>query len=115
LNQTSLDGGYTRTIDELLHKTTGGVFQYIGRERQKRMRCLIRENLFKRIFNFWREKEPDLVRLENYTLKVQFRDSAQRVNFLDWLEDYNRTDFSTATPPPEESVPLLRMMESCQH
>ena len=111
LNLTSLDNAYTRTIDDLLHKTTDGIFQYIGRERQLRMRRLIRENLFKRIFTFWSEKEPNLVRLENDTLKVQFRDTVQRDDFLNWLEDYKRTGFSTATPPPEEPLPLLKMME----
>ena len=105
LNLTSPDGGYTRTIDELLVKTTDGVFQYIGRERQLRMRRLIRENLFKRISTFWKDKEPNLARLENDTLKVQFRDARQREDFLDWMEDYKRTGFSAATPLPEEALP----------
>jgi hypothetical protein len=75
------------------------------------MRRLIRENLFKRIFAFWREKEPGLVRLEDDALYVQFRDATQQAVFLDWLEDYKRTDFSTAAPPPEEPLPLLKMMQ----
>ena len=112
LNLTSPGIDYTRTIDDLLQKTTDGIFQYIGRERQLRMRRLIRENVFRRIFTFWREKEPNLVRLQTDTLKVQFRDDAQRETFLDWLEDYKRTDFSKATPPPEEPLPLLKMMET---
>lgn len=61
-------------------------------------------------FAFWREKEPELVRLEDGTLKVQYRSAAQQAAFLDWLEDYQRTDFSTATPPLEEPLPLLDMM-----
>jgi hypothetical protein len=75
------------------------------------MRRLVRENLFKRVFTFWREKEPGLVRLEDDTLKVQYRDATQQESFLDWLEDFKRTGFSAATPPPEESLPLLTMME----
>jgi hypothetical protein len=114
LNLTPAGGLYARTIDDLLHKTTDGVFQYIGRERQKRMRRLIRENLFKRIFTWWHDKAPGLVRLDDDTLKIQFRDATQQATFLDWLEDYKRADFSTATPPPEEPLPLLRMMETQQ-
>lgn len=110
LNLTPWDSGYTRTIEDLLRKTTDGVFQYIGRERQLRMRRLIRENLFKRIATFWREKEPGLVILENDTLMVQFRNSVQREAFLDWLEDYRRTDFKTTTPP-EDDMPLLKLID----
>ncbi len=110
LNLSPWDAVYTRSLDNLLEKTTDGIFQYLGRERQKHMRRLVRENIFKRIYTFWREKEPDLVRLEDGTLKVQYRSAAQQEAFLDWLEDYQRTDFSTATPPPEEPLPLLDMM-----
>ncbi len=111
LNQNPTSNLYTRTIDDLLLKTTDGIFQYIGRERQRTMRRLIRENLFKRIFSFWREKEPGLVRLEGDTIEVSFRDAVQRGQFLDWLEDYKRTIFSTAPLPIEEPLPLLKMME----
>ncbi len=107
---TPADTVYVRNIDDLLIKTTDGVFEYIGRERQKRMRRLIRENIFKRIFSFWREKEPHLVRLENDTLRIEFRGDAQREAFLDWLEDGKRTSFSTDAPPPEEPLPLLKKM-----
>jgi hypothetical protein len=111
LSLAPLDAVYSCTLDRLLLTTTDGVFEYIGRDRQKRMRRLIRENLFKRIFGFWREKEPGLVRLEEDTLKIQYRSASQQAAFLDWLEDCKRTDFSAATPPPEEALPLLRMME----
>ena len=102
---------YVRTLDQLLLATTDGIFQYIGRDRQKSMRRLIRDNIFKRIFAFWKKDEPGLVRIEDDTLKVQFRDAAQQEDFLDWLEDCKRTDFKATTPPPEE-MPLLRLMET---
>ncbi len=111
LSLTPIDAVYVRTLDQLLQATTDGIFQYIGGARQKSMRHLIRDNIFKRIFAFWREKEPGLVRLEERTITVQFRDAAQQEAFLDWLEDCKRTDFKVTTPPPEE-VPLLNMMES---
>ncbi len=112
LNQSPWDAVYSRTLDELLRTTTDGVFDYMGKERRKRMRRLIRENLFKRIFSYWRDKDPGLVRLEDDTLKVQFRDTTQHEIFLDWLEDCKRTNFSTGSPPSEEPLPLLRMMEA---
>lgn len=112
LNQNPTSSRYTRTIDDLLLKTTDDIFQYIGRERQRTMRRLIRENVFKRIFTFWREKEPGLVRLEGDTIEVSFRDAVQRASFLDWLEDYKRTAFSAEPPPPEEQLPLLKMMQT---
>lgn len=114
MNLSPADKVYARTLDELLRTTTDGVFEYIGRDRQKRMRRLIRENIFRRLFTFWREKEPGLVRMEDNTLKIQFRDASQRETFLDWLEDYKRADFNTNTPPPEEPLPLLQMMEEKQ-
>ena len=112
LNLTAPGSDYSSTLDDLLLKTTDGIFEFIGGGRQRGMRRLIRENLFRRILTCWREKDPNLVRLENDTLKIQYRDHAQREAFLDWLEDWKRTSFSTATPPPEESLPLLKMMEN---
>jgi len=112
LNLTAPGSDYSSTLDALLLKTTDGIFEFIGGGRQRGMRRLIRENLFRRILTYWREKDPNLVRLENNTLKIHYRDDAQREAFLDWLEDYKRTGFSTATPPPEEPLPLLKMMES---
>lgn len=111
LNLAPIDGIYSRTIDQLLRTTTDGVFEFIGQDRRKRMRRLIRENIFKRIFSFWRDKASGLVSLEDDTLKIQYRDDTQRTDFLDWMEDCKRTGFSTATPPPEEALPLLQMME----
>lgn len=110
LHRFPVGAEYARTVDELLLTTTAGVFQYIGSERRKTMRHLIRANLFRRIFRVWRDKAPGLVHLEEDVLKVQFRDERQREEFLDWLEDAKRTDFSTSTPP-EEALPLLQMME----
>lgn len=110
LNRSSWDTVYTRTLDGLLEETTDGVFRYVGGDRRKRMRRLVRENLFKRIFGFWREKEPGLVCLADDTLKVQYRDASQQEALLDWLEDYRRVGFCTATPPQEEPLPLLQMM-----
>jgi hypothetical protein len=111
LNLASVESGYACTIDELLLKTSDGVFQFLGRDRQVRMRRLIRENIFKRIVAFWQEKTPGLVKLENDAFTVDYRDSAQREAFLEWLEDYKRTSFSVDSPLPEEDLPLLKLME----
>lgn len=111
LNLSTTSSTYTRNIDDLLHKTSDGVFQYLGRDRQRRMRRLIRENLLKRIASFWREKTPGLVQLDNDMLKVTFRDADERDKFLAWLEDYKRTSFDATKPEHEEPLPLLQMME----
>ena len=102
LHRCPVGAEYVRSADELLYKTTDGVFQYIGHKRQKDMRRLVRGILFRRIFDFWLSKAPGLVRLEESTLRIQFRDAAQRDEFLDWLEDFKRTLFATSTPPPEQ-------------
>ncbi len=110
IQQTAAGEIYSRTIRDLLLNTTDGIFQYIGRDRQLRMCRLVRENIFKRILSYWKERIPDLVSLDSDSLIVRFADSARREQFLDWLEDYKRTAFACDKPPDEEPLPLLEMM-----
>jgi hypothetical protein len=89
--------GYEATPDILLDKTMGGVFQYLGRERQKGLRRLIRENVFKRIRDYWRTKLPGVSLLDD-GLRISWNVIGEKEDFLDWLED-RRTQFVPDRPP----------------
>jgi hypothetical protein len=95
------------TVDDILLKTTGGLFRYLGRDRRTAMRRFVRENLFKRILAYWQDRQPKMIGLEGDTLHVHCPDEAQREAFLDWLEDWKRTNFDVTTPPREEQLGLF--------
>ncbi len=95
---------YIVTADDLLAETSDGVFQYLGRKRQKRLRLLVRENLFRRIRDHWKDK-PSGIRLEGNKLSILWQSVAEKEAFLNWLED-RRVKFDT-TKPIEKSLPLL--------
>ena len=92
------------TADGLLVQTTDDVFKYLGRERQKGLRLLVRENLFKRIREYLVLKGIE-VDLQSNRLKVRWPSTAAREEFLDWLED-RRTRFVTERPL-ERTEPLF--------
>jgi hypothetical protein len=87
LNQKQAAGGFSLSADELLHNTTGGMFQYLGRERQKKMRLFVRSNIFDFIVSEWKEEVPALASLEGQVLSLTWATAEQRRNFLEWLED----------------------------
>lgn len=87
LNQEQGEGGYSLSADDLLHNTTGGMFQYLGRERQKKLRAFVRNNVFDFIATQWKQQVPTLVRLEGQTLTLVWGAAGNRQNFLEWLED----------------------------
>jgi len=94
------------TTEDLLLKMTDGIFQYLGRERQKSTRRLVRENLFRRVCEFWQQKQPGIVTWNYDTLRVEWASASYREGFLDWLEDFSRTAFSDEKPPAKD-MPLL--------
>jgi hypothetical protein len=97
---------YEATAEGLLMKMTDGVLKYLGRERLRSMRRLVRENLFRRVHEFWQQRQPGTVTWNYDTLKVQWGSASGRDEFLDWLEDYGRTAFSDEKPPAND-MPLL--------
>lgn len=99
-----LNREYEISVDELLGKTSDGLFEYRGREHQKRVRLLIRENLFRRIRDYWADKQKD-IRVEHGQLKVRWHTAVEKDFFLGWLED-RRLKFD-ATRPAERTMPLL--------
>lgn len=89
LNQDQGDGEISLSVVDLLHNTTGGTYQYLGRERQKTLRAFVRKNVFDFIVTQWEQKVPTLARLEGQTLALAWGADGNRQNFLEWLEDRN--------------------------
>ncbi len=93
---------YRLAPEDILMETTGGVFQYVGAETRKSMRVLIRDNVFRRIAQFWQEKAPDIFHLKGFELTARFQDDYNKERFLDWLEDPSRTKFADDSASPKE-------------
>jgi hypothetical protein len=87
---------YESTTDKLLLKTSDGIFQYLGRNRQKSLMRLIRENIFKRIFELGQTKQFD-VKLSGNTLSISWKSDREKEEFLNLLED-RRVKFDTSKP-----------------
>jgi hypothetical protein len=96
---------YERTAEKFLLEMTDGVYEYLGKARQKGMRRLVKKNFFRRIGDYSKDRFPG-IKVQGQTLQVSFADSKGREEFLDWLEDFKRTAFS-AKKPPEEELPLF--------
>jgi hypothetical protein len=105
LHHQRFDQTYERSAESLLNDMTEGLYQYLGRTRQKAMRRLVTENFFRRIAEYSRDRFPG-VRVEGNLLKVTFADEQAKASFLDWLEDFRRTAFQ-AERPPEEPASLF--------
>lgn len=86
---------------QLLRETTQGTVIYLPRQKQQRMEKLVVENIFKRIREVWRDKHPDMIRLEGRTMTIRFESDLRRDDFFDWLEDGDKTKFSDKAPPPD--------------
>jgi hypothetical protein len=100
---------YLVTADELLNETTDNAFQFLGRQRQKSLRRLVQENLFKRVGYYWSGKQPE-VRFDDGRLRILWPSVLERKDFLNWLEDRNlRFDSSR---PEEPTMPLFDLLES---
>jgi hypothetical protein len=104
LQTLPLNRDYEISVDELLLETSDGIFEYLGRERQKRLRLLIRENLFRRICDYWVDRPQD-IHLEHSQLKIRWQSATERDAFLGWFED-RRVKFD-ANRPVERRMPLL--------
>ncbi|MFY9608411.1 MAG: hypothetical protein WAU45_07335 [Blastocatellia bacterium] len=99
LQTLGIHAEYVMAADELLLKTTDGTFQYLGRERQKRLRVLVRENVLKRIRDYWKDKQRG-VGLEANVLRVRWDSAEEKDAFLGWLED-RRVKFEVSRPADE--------------
>lgn len=110
LNLIRPENTYTVTARELLLRTSDGILNYLGRERQKSMIRIIRRNVFSRISDFWSQRPSSPVKLETEQLEITFKDIRAKTEFMDWLEDPKRTAFGDQMPPPEP--PFLPGMET---
>ncbi|MGD0090006.1 MAG: hypothetical protein ABSE73_08805 [Planctomycetota bacterium] len=95
---------YQTSLQALLVKTTDNIFKYLGHKRQTNLIRLVRENLFKRIAEHWKDKQAGMVDLSGEVFTVTWKLTGQKDEFLDWLED-RRVTFAGDKPQPEE--PLL--------
>lgn len=91
---------YARTPDQLLAKTSGDLFQYYGRKRATSLRRLVKQNIFKRIIEYWKEKQRGITLSDN-ELRIYWGVSGEKEEFLNWLED-RRIKFSASKPKPEQ-------------
>ena len=91
---------------DLLMLATNGVFGFTGRERQRGMERLISENIFRRIVEYWKERVPDLIRVDRRILRFDFQNDARKEQFMDWLES-RRTGFDDTKVVGESNQPEL--------
>jgi hypothetical protein len=77
-----------------------------GREQQKPMELLMRDNVFRTVSDAWRDRASGLVSLKGRELTVTFSDPAKRDEFFNWLES-RKTKFPDAPP----SVDAMEQLE----
>jgi len=95
---------YEITVDELLLRTSDRIFEFLGGKRQRRLRLLVRENLFKRIRDHWQQRQRSIT-LDGSTLRIRWELADEKDAFLNWLED-RRVKFDASRPEPRR-MPLL--------
>jgi len=98
---------YQRSAETVLVELTDGIYEYVGRERQKQMRRLVRRNVFRRIAEYSKDRFDDVVSLEGGVLRIQFPTKDRKSAFLDWFEDFDRTTFSAKKPAHDQQKPLF--------
>jgi hypothetical protein len=75
LHLLPLEQTYSTTARELLQQTTDGILDYLALDRQRNIIRIVRQNIFARIANFWREKPFTPVQLEADRLQINFKDN----------------------------------------
>jgi hypothetical protein len=105
LNLLPPETTYATTARDLLLQTTDGILNFVGRDRQSSMIRTVRQNIFARIASFWREKPFTPVTVEGDRLEIRFKDNLAKSEFMEWLENPERTAFSDERPAGEH--PLL--------
>ncbi len=90
---------YETTPDSILRRTTDGVFDYLGRVRQGGLRRLVRQNVLRRIYDHWKDRQSG-VGFTDDRLTITWQVIGEKEDFLDWLED-RRLGFAADRPPEE--------------
>lgn len=99
LNALAIGMKYTRTAESLLVNVTDGIFEYVGRTRQKQMRDFVRSAVLRRIADYSRQRFDDIVTLDRWELSVSFPSNDRKSAFLEWIEDHKKSGFSTSRTP----------------
>jgi hypothetical protein len=107
LHSLSVSATYQSIPDNILDRTSGNLFQYLGKKRQKGLRSLILENIFKQIFEHWKDKQKG-IKLEGNQLSVSWSVSGEKEAFLDWLED-KHTIFNISKPSEQLTPDLFEL------
>jgi hypothetical protein len=90
LHAHAVGATFTITVDDLLLKTTDGVFSFLSRKRQRGLRRFVRENVLSYVFNQWKDKQPGGINVSGNELTITWSGGDQKDEFLDWLEDRRR-------------------------
>ena len=109
LHSHALGKKYETTPDSLLAKTTQDTFQYLSRAHQKGLCELVRENIFKKIADYWRERQPCITLVGNQ-IAVTWSSAGEKDDFLNWIDD-RRVHFD-ASKSPVRSLPLFASLDT---
>ena len=74
---------YECSADSLLKDMTDGVFDFLGRQRQKTMCKLVRLNVMRRIQDYSRDRFQDIVNVAGAVLRISFPNHDRKSSFLD--------------------------------
>jgi hypothetical protein len=91
-------------------RTTDGIFQYVGRRRQKNLTRLIHENVIRRVHHYWKDRQQGIRMDDAGKLSVTWQVSSEKEDFVAWLED-RRVKFVDDKPPEEPEHPLFAAMD----
>lgn len=98
----------TFKTDALLTHTTDGIFNFLGKARQKNLCRLARERLFVPIRDHWNKAEQKrddiVVALNGQVLSISLRDDLAKETFTDWLEDAKKMRPDYTSLPAEEPL-----------
>ena len=87
LHAVEAGGLYQVSVDQLLKRTTEGIFDYLASKRQKSVRGLVRTNVLVPICKYWEAKLPGCVSWKDGMFTVRWADESEKDQLLDWLED----------------------------
>ncbi len=105
LNQQAGLGPAVLSADGLLHSTTGGMYKYLGRERQKKLQAFVRTNVFGFIAAGTVKSTHTLAKCDGPTLTLTWTTANEKRKFLEWLED--RKNMFPAERIKEPQMPLF--------
>jgi hypothetical protein len=77
LHRVRADDPYECSAEAALLEMTDGLYRFLGRKRQKAMRRLVTENVFRRIADYCKDRFPG-VKVEGEVLKAVFVTSRPR-------------------------------------